>query len=258
MKGEFYKCLIIHFQIGNLKQKDIYISEQYFFNNSNIILNQDLEFKENIISSLTGSIPITPIVRTNKGKSSNGIGITEFNKSIRINLKSNPRLLFEVYNEEGVFYTSKGTNGFDFGYLDSNHNLINLWNLCFGRRHLHNGNEYWNKAIKSDNLIKSAAHNFDFEQYSIGCDIPSNKNSLTILGEVQFANWGLVYSDLFKLLHTDSLSQVDLFVYITAHNNLLSYASKNIVSYNETIKILNEFSSLIKIPIWIIGLDINV
>lgn len=242
------------------------ISCQYFFNNSNIILNQNLDFKENIISNLTGEIPIKPILRhtqrsENKKKYKKyykGINIKKLNDELRIKLKSNSNLLFEVYNEEGVFYTSNGTKGFDFACLDSNYNLINLWNLCFGRKSLYNGKDYWEETLKSNSFLESAASNFNVASYPLGQDIPSNKEVLTILGELQFGNWGLAYRDLFKLLHADALSGVDLFVYVTAHNNLLSYASDGIVSYSDTISILNEFSSLIKIPIWVIGLDIHI
>ncbi|MDB8574077.1 hypothetical protein [Turicibacter sanguinis] len=64
--------------------------------------------------------------------------------------------------------------------------------------------------------------------------------------------------DLFKLLHADTNSGIDLFVYVTADKKLLDYANDRTVSYDKTIEIWNEFSNLVKVPIWVIGLDLDV
>lgn len=193
-------------------------------------------------------------------KSYKGIDIDALNSSLRTNLNTDPTLLFELYNYDGVFYTSNGKKGFDFAKIDTTYNLINLRNLCFGRKSLYDGEAHWKKSLESNDFIKSAleSEGLNLESFKIGEDVKITKNSLTILGELQFGNWGLAYRDLFKLLQADTNSGVDLFVYVTAHSNLLSYASDGIVSYEDTIKILNEFSNLIKIPIWVIGLDIDI
>lgn len=248
------------------KKGTLSIVNQYFFNNANIILGQDPEFADELISNLTSEIDIIPIVRSKsdvKSKGSKyykGINIDRFNKSLRVNLNSNSSLLFEVYNEDGIFYTSNSKKGFDFASIDTTYNLINLWNLCFGRRSLHDGHSHWGKSLENNDFIRIASESegLDLKSFEKGTDIKIIKSSLTILGELQFGNWGLAYRDLFKLLHADANSGVDLFVYVTAHNDLLSYASDNVVSYEKTIKILNEFSNLIKVPIWVIGLDINI
>lgn len=237
---------------------NIFVSNEYFFNNSNIILGQDPDFSPLFKSYLSSNITIKPTIRKKSTKHYKGIDITELNKSLRVLLSQDQQILFEVYNKDGVFYTSNSKSGFDFAYLDKTYNLIQLWNLCFGIRGLYNGQEHWNKSLKDNNFIKIEEDSFDFSSFEVGNDKRFTKSSLTILGELQFGNWGLAYRDLFKLLQADINSGVDLFVYVTAHNNLLSYASDNIVSYEDTIKILNEFSNLIKIPIWVIGLDIEV
>lgn len=244
---------------------NLFVSNEYFFNNSNIILNQDSEFRDKLISNLTGEISINPTIRSKKAtknkvtynKKYKGIEINALNSEIRLKLNNDLNLLFELYNDDGVFYTSNSKKGFDFANIDKTYNLINLWNLCFGRKSLHNGDSHWNKSLEQNEFLKLASLDFDFSQFNKGEDIKIIKNSLTILGELQFGNWGLAYRDLFKVLHADANSGVDLFVYVTAHNNLLSLASDGIVSYEDTIKILNEFSNLIKIPVWVIGLDIH-
>ncbi len=187
-----------------------------------------------------------------------GIEIDFFNSELRKRLNSNDSLLFEVYNREGVFYTSNGKKGFDFAQLDYRYNLLQLWNQCFGKRGLYKGEELWESALKQNPFLKEAADEIDFNAFERGKDVEVKKEVMTILGELQFGNWGLIYRDLFKLLDADANSGVDLFVYITAHHNLLSYASDQIVNYDDTARVLNEFSHLIKVPVWLIGLDIEV
>lgn len=232
---------------------------QYFANNANIILQQDQVFIDNLVKGLVGSITITPTIRTKSSKKYKGINIEHFNKNLRNKLSYYNDFLFEIYNSEGIFFSSNLTKGFDFGKFDKEYNLIELRNLCFGRRHLHNGEEYWNDCINKNKFLQETlAQNSTIINYPLGIDAPNSKKSLTILGELQFGNWGLVYRDFFKLLQADASSGVDLFIYVTATNNLLSYASEGIVSYESTIKVLEEFSNLIKIPIWVIGLDISI
>ena len=64
--------------IGNL-----YVSTQYFFNNSNLILGQDPDFRDNFKSYISSNINIKPIIRKKSTKHYKGIGITELNKSLR-------------------------------------------------------------------------------------------------------------------------------------------------------------------------------
>ncbi len=328
---------------GQRKKARVYIATESFFNNANIILKHDNDFKEGLCSCVNGEIAVRPKVRTvtrqrdgvkcskkyrgieidffnselRKRLNSNdsllfevynregrtvtrqrdgvkcskkyrGIEIDFFNSELRKRLNSNDSLLFEVYNREGIFYTSNGKKGFDFAQLDYRYNLLQLWNQCFGKRGLYKGEELWESALKQNPFLKEAADEIDFNGFERGKDVEVKsalkqnpflkeaadeidfngfergkdvevkKEVMTILGELQFGNWGLIYRDLFKLLDADANSGVDLFVYITAHQNLLSYASDQVVNYDETVKVLNEFSHLIKVPVWLIGLDIEV
>ena len=234
------------------------IAEQSYFNNAQIILEQQKSFHKNLEANLQVSIPITAISRTLKEKKYKGINVTDLNKELRTCLKKDTNLLFELYNDDGIFYKSKSSNGFDFACINAEYNTKNLWNLCFGKKSLHNGQEHWNKSLSKNTFISNVTKNIDFNSFTKGIDILSTKKSLTILGELQFGNWALAYRDLFKLLNADFNSGVDLFIYVTAHNNLLSYSSDKIVCYDDFIKILKEFSNLIKVPVWVIGLDITI
>lgn len=245
---------------------EVHIAIESFFNNANIILKHDNNFKEKLCSCINGEIEVKPKIRTvtrqrdgvKCSKKYRGIEIDFFNSELRKRLNSNDLLLFEVYNREGIFYTSNGKKGFDFAQLDYRYNLLQLWNQCFGKRGLYKGEELWESALKQNPFLKEAADEIDFNAFERGKDVEVKKEVMTILGELQFGNWGLIYRDLFKLLDADANSGVDLFVYITAHHNLLSYASDQIVNYDDTARVLNEFSHLIKVPVWLIGLDIEV
>ena len=248
------------YQYANLK-----VAEECFFNNANIILKQECDFRQKILSCLNGKIEIIPTIRSTQRqkekkkylKKYKGIDINYLNTILREKLRDDNSLLFEVYNEDGVFYTSNRKKGFDFAKLDAKYNLIKLWNQCFGKRALYNGETIWEDALKQNDFLQKALENIDLCTDNKGQDVEIKKEIITVLGEIQFGNWGLVYRDLFKLLDADNNSGVDLFIYVTAHNSLLSAASDNIVSFDETNKILSEFSNLVKIPVWVIGLDIE-
>ena len=236
------------------------ISNEYFFNNANVIMNHDVGFRNTLIEGIVGEINIKTKIRKKGSLPFKGVEIGELNKCLRESLSESNQFLFEVYNEDGIFYTSNAKKGFDFAKIDREYNIINLWNLCFGKRGLYNGDLHWKSVIESNDFMNEVAalKGYDCNSFMQGVNQDPIKNSLTILGELQFGNWGLVYRDFFKLLHADTNSGVDLFVYITADKNLLNYASDGIVSYEATIEVLKEFSNLIKVPVWVIGLDLEV
>lgn len=131
----------------------MFLLAMVFFNNSNIILGQNSDFRYNFKSYISSNINIKPIIRKKYFKHYNGIDITELNKSLRLLLSKDSQILFEIYNKDGIFYISKSKNGFDFAYLDKTYNLMQLWNLCFGKKHLHNGENHWTKIIKIMNFL---------------------------------------------------------------------------------------------------------
>ena len=78
-----------------------------------------------------------------------------------------------------------------------------------------------------------------------------------LVGEIQFGNWALVYRDLFKVLKANVQNSVDCLIYIVPDGNLVKLLSDGIVNYEETKGILNEFSKVISVPVWLIGIDIK-
>ena len=96
------------------------------------------------------------------------------------------------------------------------------------------------------------ANSIDFKKEKKNDDIP------LILGEIQFGNWALAYRDFFKVLKANVQTSVDCLIYICPTGQLESMLSDGIVTFDKTKKIIKEFEKVINIPIWLIGIDLNV
>ena len=94
-------------------------------------------------------------------------------------------------------------------------------------------------------------------QVDENCDYCVDKEKLTVVGELQFGNWALVYRDLFRLLDADSNPGVDFYIYVTADKELSGLLSSQTVSFNKTAEILQQYRNIIRVPIWLIGLGID-
>ena len=97
----------------------------------------------------------------------------------------------------------------------------------------------------------------DFARYAHGADIGAAKSSPIILGEIQFGNWALCYRDMFKVLKANIFTNVDLLIYIAADGYLEELLSDGIVTFEKTKNIVTEFSKVLTIPIWVIGIDVD-
>lgn len=78
-----------------------------------------------------------------------------------------------------------------------------------------------------------------------------------IVGEIQFGNWALAYRDFFKVLKANVQNSIDCLVYVVPTGNLEAMLSEGIVTYDKSVKILNEFSKVVSVPVWVIGIDLK-
>ena len=83
------------------------------------------------------------------------------------------------------------------------------------------------------------------------------QNTPLIVGEIQFGNWALAYRDFFKVLKADVKNSVDWLIYIVPTGNLEKMLSDGIVTFDKTKKIMEEFSKVISVPVWLIGIDVD-
>ncbi|USK45513.1 BglII/BstYI family type II restriction endonuclease [Cytobacillus oceanisediminis] len=245
---------------------NLIISEenQIFFRHADLFLMNFEETSENILKAL--QMPLSGLKLSAKKKETKDtaplpmyfrrLAADKLNISLKKNLRDNIQdLKFEVEFKEGVFFDSPQIGGFDFALFDETYNLMNFRNYCFGRKSIYNGEERWKEELskREDWLKLSNFH--DLESYPKGIDIPYNKKVPTIIGEVQFGNWALVYYDLLKTIQIEQTFDIDLFVYITAAGNLSKYISAGTVNFDRTRDALEEFKNITKFPIWVIGVD---
>jgi len=252
----------------NKKNLKLNIAENYFHHHAFEIISANKFIYDHFNSLLNSSIDIQPIIRSSKNdlKKSIGINANSLNKNLREKLKiSNDKIqiLFEVFEENGVFYFSTEDNGsiggFDFAILNNEENLVSLRNLCFGSLQYHDGEKRWQKYIEKNPSLKNLADEILIRELS-GKNIPKIKTgskSPLIVGEIQFGNWALVYRDFFKVLKADVLNNIDCLIYIVPTGNLEQLLSKGIVTYNKTVKIIEEFNKVINVPVWVIGIDVE-
>lgn len=62
---------------------------------------------------------------------------------------------------------------------------------------------------------------------------------------------------MIKVIHLEESLEVDLLIYITATDNLEKYLSEGIVTFDKMKKTLEQYGSIVKIPVWLIGIDVR-
>jgi hypothetical protein len=241
----------------------LYIRDEYFHHHSLEILNSHLVLKESFRASLTQNIAFTPRDKITKGKKSFAMEAKTLNIEIRNLLKSNPsnQLRFEVNEDRGVFHFAdvRGKiGGFDFAFINHERNLINLRNICFGSLHYHEGLKVWEKFLSKNPDLNEIAKRISLEGEA-GNDIHFNSqdNTLLVVGEIQFGNWALAYRDFFKVLKANVQNSIDCLIYVVPTGELQNSLSDGIVTFEKTVEILKEFKKVITVPVWVVGLDIE-
>lgn len=235
------------------------ISEECFFNNGRVLLKSMPEVEEKIRRALSkeGEIEITERFPKNK-PSYNGIKADSLNKALRKNLKEE-NINGETHVENGVFF-HKTKEGFDFSIYDNDYNESRLYNYYQGSIGILNGDEKIIDVYKKVGYKKKewkgkiAAMQ---EVVASNSDIIREKEILTVAGEIQFGNWALIYRDLFRLLNADANPGIDFYIYISADDKLSKLLSSNTVSFKNANTVIAENLSVVKTPIWSIGLGIK-
>ncbi|WP_406944465.1 hypothetical protein ACJA3J_14930 [Halobacillus sp. SY10] len=238
---------------------EIYIAREKYHRNAELFLSNFPNLKNDIVNAFNGTVDgLDYNVSTNKGKFFKRIKADSLNKGIKNRLGHIDDLKFEVEYKEGILMDSPATGGFDFALFDERQNVANFRNYCFGRRSIPNGQVEWEKEISSRGDWAEIAEAYDLpREDSLGENILFPKQKPTIIGEVQFGNWGLLHYDMLKVLHLDNFTDLDLLIYVTAADSMNEYISSGTVNYLRTEEIIDKYSSILKVPIWLIGLDIR-
>lgn len=235
------------------------ISEEQFFNNGKIILNAIPDVRDNIRKALSQKETISTTRRKSQNKPEyDGINAASLNEALRRCLSSKS-IKGETHVENGVFF-HKTKEGFDFSVYDEKYNMARLYNYYQGTVGVLDGNKKITELYKKVGCKKTewkgkiAAISSKVDYNS---DYMVDKEMLTVVGELQFGNWALIYRDLFRLLAADSNPGVDFYIYVTADDELSALLSAKTVSYKSAKDVISEYLSIIKTPIWLIGLGIE-
>jgi hypothetical protein len=247
----------------NRKSGELFIAEQLFHRHADLFLNNYYSTRNEIEKALIQTINNIEFKisenKKKKGQFFKRLSAKPLKSAIKNNITNIPGIKNDVEYTEGVFFESLGkTQGFDFAIIDDEYNITNFRNHCFGYKAIATGIEEWEKVLEqrpswkhiaNDLFLPSLDHN--------GSDLYSHKNLPTIIGGIQFGNWGLVHTDMLNAIYIEQQTEVDLLVYITATGNLEQYLSEGIVNFQDTKQMLEKFNNIIKIPIWLIGIDIK-
>jgi hypothetical protein len=243
-------------------KKQLFIGKQYFHHHSHEILTAHREVKTFLENSFTATIELTKRTKYTKGKSSEAIKADDLNKEIRKLLSVNKEFKFEVSEEMGVFYFSSqksSIGGFDFALINHEENLIKLRNICFGEIRYNDNIKRWNNFLDKNPELKEFAEKLvNSNNHGVNIPIPKiDKFNPLIVGEIQFGNWALAYRDFFKVLKANVQNSIDCLVYIVPTGDLEKKLSDGIVTFDKSIKIIQDFEKVINVPIWLVGIDIN-
>ncbi|MFM6952737.1 MAG: BglII/BstYI family type II restriction endonuclease [Bacteroidota bacterium] len=248
----------------NQNRARLFIGRQYFHHHALEILNAHSVLKNTFCDALNGDIPIAPRLKSTKGIESKGIKAEELNVALRTLLRNriNTDIKFEVVEEYGVFYFSSeksSIGGFDFALLNHQKNLLALRNLCYGELVYNDGIKRWNTFLaKNEDLRKIATGLVKDDEIGKNISLETDLlNMPLVVGEIQFGNWALAYRDFFKVLKANVQNSIDCLIYIVPTGNLESLLSDGIVTFEKTERILKEFSKVISVPVWLVGIDID-
>lgn len=240
-----------------IKEFQIQIADSFYYRNSKTFLEVFPKYRDDIHNLIQKSFnDLTPVHGKENNKRYRKISSTEINEALRRRLIKIPDIHLEVSFMDGYFQDNDSNRGFDFAYYDEELNAKKIHDYCFGRRSIVDGDKQWNnfinkqrdKSYLSDQVFeKNYFDNFEFSDESIP----------TVVGEIQMANWALGYYDLFKVLHLDNLTGIDLLIYITPTGNLEKSLSSKIVTFSNMKNIIETYSSVLKVPIWLVGIDIE-
>lgn len=247
------------------KKVRLSIKKQYFHHHAFEIINSHVKILDFVNRAFNNKISISPRKKSTRGIESEAIKANDLNKQLRILLKTNKKdvdIKFEVLEENGVFYFASEKNaigGFDFAILNNETNLLALRNLCFGELQYFDAENRWNKFLSKNPDLKEISDKIISLELK-GKNIKGEKSEASeplIVGEIQFGNWALAYRDFFKVLKADVQNNIDCLIYIVPCDNLEKALSDGIVTFDKTVKIIEEFAKVINVPVWLIGLDIE-
>lgn len=192
-----------------------------------------------------------------------GINAHSLNEAVRERLKQVDGIEGETDVVFGSFLPPIHTKGeFDFSIYDKDTNFYNLWNHCYGKEAVRNGDEIIEYCIRDDKTSNEWLAFIEKQKpkkYEENLEIPSDADVFNIIGEIQFGNWAMVYKDMFRLVSAiNKKAKIDLYVYVAADGNLKKLMSDGVVGFEDACKRFKENveNHNINKPVMILPLDV--
>lgn len=210
------------------------IKDERYFNNGNLILpflkdEGNHPLGEKIKEWLQSKYDLTELVRKNK----HGVKAEALNKALRAKLE-----IEGAHKETHVLYNGfshKGKEGFDFSFYDKDYNTACIRNYFVGEAWLlqRRGTD-WTVCTKISKTSKEWKKELSKINTPYGEDCKTEKQRLTVVGEIQFGNWAMIVHDIQRLMDAEEQDvSIDYYIYITATGNLAQKLSDGIVNYEK-------------------------
>lgn len=236
------------------------VGKPEFFNEAQDKYILHKEQIDRVLDSLKGKIRVGYVKRDRKFI--HGINANSLNEAIRNKIKMLPGIEGETNVVFGSFLPPIYAKGeFDFSIYDKKSNFYNLWNYCYGKQAVKDGDNIINRYIKDKRIKKEWEIFFEIQksrQYKEDLQVPLN--TFNIIGEIQFGNWAMVYKDMFRLVSAiNKKAKIDLYIYIVSSNRLKKLMSDGVVGFEDAKKRFQENveNHNINKPVMIVPLDVG-
>jgi hypothetical protein len=238
-----------------LAEVELSVGQEHLHGHVRRVLDLNPGVEESVRTSVTGAQAIAGTTRKTKGA---GVTANSLNGALKREFCRRGGWSFEASVRDGVVFDSSSpeakAEGFDLARYDEGWNLARLWSLCFGSRPVASGEAEWQKAkVRRPDLSERFVA--IEEAGEPGLDLQVQPVASVIFGDIQFGNWGLGYRDMLRLIDADDQVRVDLYVYVTGSDKLNRLLSDGIVTFEQTVRILSQFPRLIRVPVWVLGLE---
>jgi hypothetical protein len=241
-----------------LTEIELRIEREHEHRHVEFVLARYPELANEIRSLVTGIHAVALSERRRGEVTRPGLTAGSLNQSLKSAFDAHGGWSFETTVVDGVIYDNPSPDakkeGFDLSRFDEAANMARLWDQCFGERPLRTGVATWKGYLDKfpDRVPIGDAVALDPSMVR-----RTRKTAPTILGDIQFGNWGLAYRDLMRLLDADAQVDVDLYVYVTAGPSLGAYLSDGIVDFRIITDALRQFPGLVRTPVWVIALGLG-
>jgi hypothetical protein len=234
------------------------VSQEHLHHHAVSVLNEHPDLRSRFVDALTGEIVIEMTERRRRAERYLGVTAQSLNMALKSRFRDAGGWQFEATVQDGVIFASANhetrIEGFDIASFGERANLARLWSVCFGRRVLREGADLWRRHIYLRPHLAAIADEVDAMGVP-GQDLLLDPVEPTVLGEIQFGNWALAHRDIMKLLAAAAETEIDLFVYVAADGRLADMISQGTVSFDKTRDLLMEYSSVVNVPTWLVGID---